>query len=43
MGEEKLILLGTDVIIEVLDKNSDKGKALMLKIVESGKNTVQAR
>ena len=43
MGEEKLILLDTDVIIEVLDKNSENGKALMLKIVESGKNTVQAR
>ena len=43
MGEEKLILLDTDVIIEVLEKNSEKGKALMLRIVESGKNTVQAR
>ena len=36
MGEEKLILLDTDVIIEVLDKNSDKGQELMLKIIESG-------
>ncbi len=36
MGEEKLILLDTDVIIEVLDKNSDKGKTLMLRIIESG-------
>lgn len=36
MGEEELILLDTDVIIEVLDKKSDKGQALMLKIIESG-------
>ncbi|MCL6090163.1 MAG: type II toxin-antitoxin system VapC family toxin [Candidatus Thermoplasmatota archaeon] len=36
MGEEKLILLDTDVIIEVLDKNSQKGETLMLKIIESG-------
>jgi tRNA(fMet)-specific endonuclease VapC len=36
VGEEKLILLDTDVIIEVLDKNSDRGKALMLRIIESG-------
>ena len=31
-----MILLDTDVIIEVLDKKSDKGQALMLKIIESG-------
>ena len=31
-----MILLDTDVIIEVLDKNSDKGKTLMLRIIESG-------
>ena len=31
-----MILLDTDVIIEVLDKNSDKGQALMLKIIGSG-------
>jgi Predicted nucleic acid-binding protein, contains PIN domain len=36
VGEEELILLDTDVIIEVLDKKSDKGQALMLKIMESG-------
>jgi tRNA(fMet)-specific endonuclease VapC len=36
VGEEKLILLDTDVIIEVLDKKSDKGKALMLRVIESG-------
>ena len=36
MGEEKLILLDTDVIIEVMDKKSDKGKALMLRVIESG-------
>ena len=36
MGEEKLILLDTDVIIEVLDKKSVKGKALMLRVIESG-------
>ncbi|MGC8506500.1 MAG: type II toxin-antitoxin system VapC family toxin [Thermoplasmata archaeon] len=36
MGEEKLILLDTDVIIEVLDKNSGRGKALALRIIESG-------
>ena len=36
MGERKLILLDTDVIIEVLDKNSTKGQGLMLKIIESG-------
>ena len=31
-----MILLDTDVIIEVLDKSSDKGNALMLRIIESG-------
>ena len=31
-----MILLDTDVIIEVLDKNSTKGQGLMLKIIESG-------
>lgn len=31
-----MILIDTDVIIEVLDKKSDKGQALMLKIIESG-------
>ena len=31
-----MILLDTDVIIEVLDKRSDKGNALMLKVIESG-------
>ncbi len=31
-----MILLDTDVIIEVLDKESDKGQGLMLKIIESG-------
>ncbi len=31
-----MILLDTDVIIEVLDKKSDKGQALLLKIIESG-------
>ena len=31
-----MILLDTDVIIEVLDKNSNRGKALMLRIIESG-------
>ena len=31
-----MILLDTDVIIEVLDKYSDKGKALMLRVIESG-------
>jgi len=31
-----LILLDTDVIIELLDKRSDKGQELMLKIIESG-------
>jgi len=36
MGEKKLILLDTDIIIEVLDKDSDKGQELMLKIIESG-------
>jgi len=35
VGKEKLILLDTDVVIEVLDKNSDRGKALMLRIIES--------
>jgi len=35
VGAEKLILLDTDVIIEVVDKNSDKGQALMFKIIES--------
>ena len=36
MGEEKLILLDTDVIIELLDKKSDLGKVLMFRIMESG-------
>ena len=36
MGEERLILLDKDVIIEILDKKSDKGKALMLRVIESG-------
>ena len=36
MGEKKLILLDTDIIIEVLDKDSYKGQELMLKIIESG-------
>jgi tRNA(fMet)-specific endonuclease VapC len=36
VGEEKLILLDTDVIIEVLDKNSDQGQTLMLRIIKSG-------
>lgn len=36
MGAEKLILLDSDIIIEVLDKNSDKGQVLMHKIIESG-------
>ena len=31
-----MILLDTDVIIEILDKESDKGEELMLKIIESG-------
>lgn len=31
-----MILLDTDVIIEVLDKNSEVGKALMDRIIESG-------
>lgn len=31
-----MILLDTDVIIEVLDKESDKGQGLMLNIIESG-------
>lgn len=31
-----MILLDTDVIIEVLDKKSVKGHDLMLKIIESG-------
>ena len=30
-----MILLDTDVIIEVLDKKSDKGEVLMLRIIES--------
>ena len=30
-----MILLDTDVIIEVLDKNSDKGQVFLLKIIES--------
>jgi predicted nucleic acid-binding protein len=30
-----LILLDTDVIIEVLDKKSDRGNALMLRVIES--------
>ncbi len=33
-----MILLDTDVIIEILDKKSDKGQALMLKIIESGED-----
>ena len=36
MGEEKLILLDTDVIIRALDKKSDKEEVLMLRIIESG-------
>ena len=36
MEEEKLTLLDTDVIIELLDKKSDKGNLLMLRIMESG-------
>lgn len=36
MGEKKLILLDTDIIIEVLDKNSDKCQEFMLKIVKNG-------
>ena len=36
MGAEKLILLDSDIIIEVLDKNSDKGQVLMHRIIESG-------
>ena len=36
MGEKELILLDTDVIIEILDRESDKGEELMLKIIESG-------
>lgn len=36
MGEEKLILLDTDVIIEVLDKKSDKGHSFMSRIIDSG-------
>ena len=36
MGEERLILLDTDVIIEMLDKNSNRGEELMLRIIESG-------
>jgi tRNA(fMet)-specific endonuclease VapC len=36
VGEEKLILLDKDVIIEVLDKKSVKGEALMLRVIESG-------
>ena len=31
-----MILLDTDIIIEVLDKNSDKGQGFMLKIIECG-------
>ena len=31
-----MILLDTDVIIEVLDKKSVKGEALMLRVIESG-------
>lgn len=31
-----MILLDTDVIIEILDKQSDKGQELMLKVIESG-------
>ena len=30
-----MILLDTDVIIEVLDKKSVKGEALMLRVIES--------
>jgi hypothetical protein len=37
VGEEKLVLLDTDAILEVLDKGSDKGEALMLKVIERGK------
>jgi len=36
VGEERLILLDTDVIIEMLDKNSNRGEELMLRIIESG-------
>ena len=36
MGEEKLILLDTDVIIEVLDKKSDMGNVILRRIIESG-------
>ena len=36
MEEEKMTLLDTDVIIELLDKKSDKGNLLMLRIMESG-------
>ncbi|MHB1471515.1 MAG: type II toxin-antitoxin system VapC family toxin [Thermoplasmataceae archaeon] len=31
-----MILLDTNVIIEVLDKNSDQGQTLMLRIIKSG-------
>ena len=31
-----MILLDSDIIIEVLDKNSDKGEGLMHKIIQSG-------
>jgi tRNA(fMet)-specific endonuclease VapC len=33
--EDELILLDIDVIIEFLDKKSDRGKVLMLRIMES--------
>ncbi|MGP6220186.1 type II toxin-antitoxin system VapC family toxin [Caldiplasma sukawensis] len=36
MGEEKLILLDTDVIIEIMNKKSSIGKVFMDKIMESG-------
>jgi len=38
VGERKLILLDTDVIIEILDKKSEKGHALMSKIIDSGED-----
>ena len=43
MGEEKLILLDTDVVIEVLDKNSNKGQALIFKLLKAEKNTARVR
>jgi tRNA(fMet)-specific endonuclease VapC len=36
VGEEKLILLDTDVIIEIMDKKSSIGQEFMVKIMESG-------